>query len=334
MYIDQGHKVKTCLEASSVRPSSYYYKSNGNRKGKHASKYTKKCDGSVVRNSEIVEQIRQLLSHEFVDYGYIKVTHWLRKRRGYIINKKKVYRLMKAHKLLNPKREIQRQPRLWVKELVPQPDGVFEHLEIDIKYLHVPGRWRHVMQLTVLDIKSRYVLGYMQGYSIRKEDVIRLFEQIFALIKMPESYYIRCDNGSQFTANEVRSYFDKHSHAQQEFTRPATPEQNGHIEAFHSIIQRTICQRFQFEDVQDLQQTMARFIKFYNTDRIHSGIDYECPLYEVRKHRPLFKPVWVADYSMDNPLLSIQSQGLAIEESEAGGQQLLINGVKRICSSF
>ncbi|NND05830.1 MAG: transposase [Saprospiraceae bacterium] len=49
-----------------------------------------------------------------MDYGYIKVTHWLRKRRGYLINKKKVYRLMKDHKLLNSNRLIQRQPRLWV----------------------------------------------------------------------------------------------------------------------------------------------------------------------------------------------------------------------------
>jgi len=319
MYIDRGHKVGLCLKAALVHPSSYYYTEKGSRKGKLASKHTRKNNGTWISNAIVVEQIRTLLKHEFVDYGYIKVTHWLRKRKGYIINKKKVYRLMKEHKLLNPKRRIQRQSRLWVKDLVPQSDGIFEHLEIDIKYIHIPGIWKNVMQLTVLDVKSRYVLGYTQGYSIKNQDVIDLFDKIFSIIKMPESYFIRCDNGSQFTAHSVRKYFTNRSGAQQEFTWPATPEQNGHIEAFHSIIERTVCQRFYFENFDSLKQTMERFIHFYNTDRIHSGIDYECPLFEIRKHRPGFKPAWVVGCSNDKPLLSHQIKGLALEESTVGG---------------
>lgn len=319
MFIDQGHKVDICLKAASVSPSSYYYKISGIRKGRLPSGFTRKYDGAEVRNEEIIEQIRQLLRGEFVDYGYIKVTHWLRKRKDYLINKKKVYRLMKDHNLLNPRREVQRQPRLWVVDLVPKPDGIFDHLEIDIKYLHIHGTWKNVMQLTVIDVKSRYVLGYTQGYSIRKEDVIRLFKKIFAIVKMPQSYFIRCDNGSQFTATLVRQFFNDCSGAQQEFTKPSTPEQNGHIEAFHSILQRTICNRFMFEDLADLRSTMARFIAYYNTDRIHSGIHYECPLFEIRKHRPNFIPKWVVDYSPGNPLLSHQMEGLAGEEFTRGG---------------
>jgi len=319
MYVDQGHKVRLCCEAVWLNVSSYYYLNKTGRPGKSASTYTLKRDGTAVSNEVVVDEIRDLLNHEFVDYGYIKVCYWLRKRRGYLINKKKVYRLMKEHKLLNTKRKIERQARLWVTELVPQPDGIFEHVEVDIKYIHVQGSWRNVMQMTVLDVKSRYVLGYTQGYRIGQKDVVRLFEKIFSTIDFPTSYYIRCDNGSQFVAHRVRRFFDQTSGAKQEFTRPATPEQNGHIEAFHSIIQRTICDRFQFEDFADLRATMERFIHFYNTDRIHSGIDYECPLFEVRKHRPTFEPRWVVDYSGDNPLLGHQIQGLALEESTVGG---------------
>lgn len=320
MYIDQGHKVKTCLTATEVSASSYYYEIKGGRRGKSSSSFTRKVDGSVVSNDEVVDQIRTLLAHEFVDYGYIKVTHWLRKRQGYLINKKKVYRLMRTHKLLNTKLTRLKQARLWVQELVPQPDGIFEHLEIDIKYVHIHGTRRNAMQLSVLDVKSRYVLGYTLDHNIRKEEVIRLFEKIFSIIEFPQTYFIRCDNGSQFVAKEVRRFFEQRSGAQQEFTRPSTPEQNGHIEAFHSIIQRTICYRFQFENFTELQNTMARFIKFYNTDRIHSGINYECPLHEVRKCRPGFKPVWVADFSNDKSLLSNQFEGLAFGKGAVGRQ--------------
>ena len=83
MFIDQGHKVKVCLKAASVNPSSYYYKSSGGRKGRLPSGYTRRYNGEVVRNKVVVEQIRALLKHEFVDYGYIKVAHWLRKRKRY-----------------------------------------------------------------------------------------------------------------------------------------------------------------------------------------------------------------------------------------------------------
>lgn len=36
-----------------------------------------------------------------MDYEYIKVTQWLRKEKGCLINKKKVYGLMKEAGLLN-----------------------------------------------------------------------------------------------------------------------------------------------------------------------------------------------------------------------------------------
>jgi len=319
MYISQGHKIKICLKASSLNSSTYYYKPKTGGRGKKASTKTLRQDGVWIQNTQVVEQIIELLGHEFVDYGYIKVCHWLRKRKGYIINKKKVYRLMKEHNLLNPSKFIQRSPRLWVSELVPDPQVVFENLEIDIKYIYVQGTRTNAMQLTVLDVKSRYVLGYCMGNSIRKKDVINLFEKIFALFNMPEKFYIRCDNGSQFVANEVRQYFDMHPGAQQEFTRPATPEQNGHIESFHAIIARVICQRFVFEDFEDLKQTMKRFIKFYNTDRIHSGIKYECPGFIVKNENPDFIPQWVADNSIDKSLLSNQWEGLEMEVADVDG---------------
>ena len=333
MYVDQGHKVTTSLKAAGISASSFYYQSRGGRVGKHPSMYTRKLDGELVTNDVVVSEIRSLLNHEFVDYGYIKVAHWLRKRRGYLINKKKVFRLMRENKLLNAKQKIQRAPRLWVEELVPQPDGVFEHLEIDIKYIHIHGTRRNIMQLSVLDVKSRYVLGYVQRMSIKQQDVIRLFKKIFSIIAFPKSYFIRCDNGSQFVAIEVRKYFNQCSGAHQEFTRPCTPEQNGHIEAFHSIIQRTLCQRFQFDDFEDLKSVMARFIAFYNTDRIHSGIGYECPLFEIRKTRPAFKAVWIVDYPNDNPLLSYQDEGLALGEDTVSTQLKYSNNHKRILSS-
>jgi transposase InsO family protein len=63
----------------------------------------------------------------------------------------------------------------------------------------------------------------------------------------------------------------------QEFTKPATPEQNAHIESYHSIAERVICQKYQFDDLKEFQKTMERFKYFYNFKRIHSGVGYKSP---------------------------------------------------------
>ena len=52
-----------------------------------------------VSDEEIVREIEELLSGKFVLYGYRKVTAAVR-RKGYVINHKKVYRLMRERGLL------------------------------------------------------------------------------------------------------------------------------------------------------------------------------------------------------------------------------------------
>lgn len=63
----------------------------------------------------------------------------------------------------------------------------------------------------------------------------------------------------------------------QEFTRPATPQQNGHIEAYHSIIENAICSRYELQNLQETDILFQRWDRFYNMDRLHSGIGYLSP---------------------------------------------------------
>jgi transposase InsO family protein len=80
----------------------------------------------------------------------------------------------------------------------------------------------------------------------------------------------------RFIADLVQKYF-KDKNVTQEFTKPATPEQNAHIESYHSIMERTICKKYQFDDIEEARNTLERFKKFYNFERIHSGTDYKSP---------------------------------------------------------
>lgn len=277
-FIAQGFPISRVLKIVGIASSSYYYmpKDNPKQKGIRKSTHTRTIDGKWISNSIVVKQIEDLLEEEFVDYGYRKVTHWLRQHKKYIINEKKVYRLMSEHKLLNHKTKHRRTPRRWVKDLVPQPSGVLDYLEFDIKYIYVHGQRTHALLLTVIDVASRWVLGQYMGWKISKYEVKDLFDKIFAHYQLPRKIHVRNDNGSQFEARLIQEYFiDKG--VIQEFTLPATPQQNAHIESYHSIVESVICQKYEFVDLTEAQDTFNRWIKFYNFDRIHSGIQYLSP---------------------------------------------------------
>lgn len=60
---------------------------------------TCKQDGELVENTEVVNQVEIILQQEFCCCGYKNVWDEL-KDLGYMINHKKVYRLMKINHLL------------------------------------------------------------------------------------------------------------------------------------------------------------------------------------------------------------------------------------------
>jgi putative transposase len=97
----------------------------------------------------------------------------------------------------------------------------------------------------------------MLEYNIRKGDVLLLLSLLMLEYNIT-SFTIRNDNGSQFIANVVREYL-KEKGVTQEFTHVATPEENSYIETYHSIIQREVIERFEFESIHDAKAVFYRY---------------------------------------------------------------------------
>ena len=93
--------------------------------------------------------------------------------------------------------------KTWVKELLPVTEKPFDYLEFDIKYIRVDGTGRNAMLLTVVDVLSRYNMGHLLQYSIKKEVVVELFKDIFSRFAFPTRITVRSDNGSQFIAERT-----------------------------------------------------------------------------------------------------------------------------------
>ena len=255
--------------------SSWYYTPTDQVRGRKPSTHTLRESGSLVSNQQVLARIKELLREEFVCYGYEKITSQLRDE-GFLINAKKVYRLMKEAHLLHSHHRIRTNGRRrFVQMRKIEATYPMQHLSMDIKYVYIHGERRNAYLLTVMDIFTRRVLGHLLKASIRQYDVILLMDGIIRTYPI-KNMTIRNDNGSQFIANNVRKYLDEQDIIQ-EFTHIATPEENAYIEALHSNLEREVIRRYWFDSLFYAKWKIKEYYKFYNSKRKHRSLDMQSP---------------------------------------------------------
>lgn len=276
--------MEKALAIAGISKSSYYYRPRKGKPGAKPSQFTRLISErgeSSEPDETVVERIRDILSGGFVDYGYHKVCGQLQ-LEGYVINHKKTYRLMKENKLLNPQSLRKGLGRSYVKYRVVKPTRPLEILEMDIKYVYVPGQGRNAFVLTIIDTFTRAVLGWKAGFSMTRMEVKALWENVIEehlqgadLLARGLKATIRSDNGAQFLAKLVREFLAD-NHLLLENTHPYTPQENGHIESFHAILAKAL-DGYEFENLEHLEKTLEDFYHFYNEQRIHSSICFLSP---------------------------------------------------------
>jgi transposase InsO family protein len=260
---------------SQLKHSSFYYKKSERKRGIRPSTHTVNSDGELLENAVVVSDIEKVLHQEFCCYGYRNMTEEL-KEMGWIINHKKVYRLMKEHRLLyNGKIRPQPFQREFIRFRNPKAQKPLQYLSMDIKYVYIHGWRRNVFLLTVMDIYSRKVLIHMLRSSIKKGDVLVMLSLMLLEYKT-EGMSIRNDNGSQFIANAVREFL-KEKGILQQFSHVATPEDNAFIEALHSNLQREVIDRFEFDSIYHAQMIIDRYYTWYNKRRRHGSLKRKTP---------------------------------------------------------
>jgi putative transposase len=264
--------------------SSWYYKPRLGKKGIKASTHTCKSDGEIVSNEQVLTDIKNILTGDLEFYGYEKVT-WELHDLNYIINKKKVYRLMSEANLLMTRNRIKTNgTRQFVQFRCINAQKPLQYLVMDIKYIYIHQEKKFAYLLTVMDVCSRFALGHLLKYSIRKHDVILLLDGILQGLKT-EGIIIRNDNGSQFLAHNVRQYLKDNS-ITQEFTHIATPEENAYIESFHSNITRELINRCWFDSIYHARLKIGEYYRIYNFKRKHRSLKRKSPYQYIKSFFP------------------------------------------------
>jgi len=286
MYTKHNISKTKLIDMVGLVHSSYYRKPNEGRKGNKPSKFTYHSKKGLVTQDNVIESVRSILNHKFIDCGYRLMTSYL-KRDGFTINHKKLYRIMKEANLLKLDDRIDRSGsgRNFVKFRKVKTERPFECLEMDIKMVWIPSAGKNAYLLSVIDVHTRRILIDLFSYSIKQEQVIELLSKLFMQYQYPENIVIRSDNGSQFIAKNVREYLGLIG-VDQEFTHIATPEENAHVEAYHGILRKEVFQRFEYRTFGEIEKILKEYVLFYNQERLHGLLGRITPMekWEADKH--------------------------------------------------
>lgn len=317
------------LAWSGLPSSNFYYKARYGRPGRKPSATTLKTDGTTVDNCFVVDAIKSILGIEFLCYGYVPVTDELFDR-GFLINHKKVYRIMSENRLLCGKVIVAHAgKRQFVRFRKISAQYPMQHMCMDIKYIYIQGEKKYTYLLSLIDVFTRKIMGYVFKPSIKQHDVLWLLSGVIG-VNQTRSITIRNDNGSQFIAKSVRKYLEEIK-VNQEFSHISTPEDNAYIEAFHSILERELTSRYEFDSTFHAEMKIAQYMFTYNNIRKHGSIGLRTPQQawneyfsssSTDNHREAIEPAGLSRLADLNNKNSIQKSAMHFNLDKSRGSAI------------
>lgn len=177
-YIALGLKRDQALSFTGLTRHQYYYNpKSGSRGVKPCTEVLRHTGDKVEKysNEEIKSHMIDIQSNEDLLCGHQRMTNQLQPR-GFYINHQKVFRLMKEHQLLLPKKP--RPPKTYVKYHILMPSCPLSQLEMDIKFVWVEQHRRHALILSVIDVFTQRILDWHVGMSITQHTVKEVFKGV------------------------------------------------------------------------------------------------------------------------------------------------------------
>ena len=221
---------------------------------------------------------RIALEHQGL-YGYRRITAELR-RRGMLVNHKRVARLMRGDDFLaaptrGPKRYRRRdvvQVNLAAGMTLTGTDQLWV---ADIT--HVRLKREFVYLAVVLDRFSRRVVGWALDRTLTSRLPMAALARALKERKPHSGLVHHSDRGTQYVDAGYRRMLRRHGIVPS-VSRPCSPGDNANCESFFRTLKREeICAK-EYRDLEDLRISISRFIEtYYNGKRLHSALGYQPP---------------------------------------------------------
>ncbi len=155
-----------------------------------------------------------------------------------------------------------------------QPLKPHEHWHVDVSCLNICGTLFYF--IGILDGCSRYIVHWDIRTSITEGDIAIVIEG--AKEKFPNAGpRIISDNGPQFIAKDFKEYI-RLSGMTHVRTSSCYPQSNGKLERFHGTLKAECIRPNTPVSLDDAKQTVTKFVKYCNNERLHRSIGFVTPL--------------------------------------------------------
>ena len=260
--VSGGFRLDLLLEAARLPRSTYYYQ-------------LKELDG-YDKDKEIKAEIQEIYYEHKGNYGYRRITLELR-NRGFVVNHKKVQRLMK---ILGLSARIRRKRKYssYQGEIGKKADNLtqrqfeaakpMEKCYTDVTEFAIPVSNQKLYLSPVLDGFNSEIIAYNLSTSPNLEQVKAMLDQAFG-----EDYYtntiLHSDQGWQYQHQYYHRFLEDKG-IQPSMSRKGNSPDNGMMESFFGILKSEMFYGYEntFHSLEQLEQAIVDYIDYYNNKRI------------------------------------------------------------------
>lgn len=245
-----------------------------------------RCPDDKSRDTEIRSKIHAI-ALEYPKYGYRRIAAELR-HRGYIVNRKKVLRLMREDNLLclrkrftplttNSNHNYMTYPNLARYMSVTDINQLWV---VDITYIQLPNEFVYLAM--VMEVHSRRCIGWDLSRSINTELALNALK-MGIMGREKEGHSIEglvhhSDQGVQYCSNDYVDCLNEHG-IQISMSRRGNPYDNAFAESFMKTLKYEEVYMKEYRTFNEALQNIGQFIEeIYNRKRLHSSIGYVSPM--------------------------------------------------------
>lgn len=186
-----------------------------------------------------------------------------------------MYRILRKNSLVRERRNILRHPQYNKPELLAEaPNEVWSW---DITKLKGPKKWCYYHLYVILDIYSRYVVGWMVASRESGAYAKDLIEETCKRQDINgDSLFIHSDRGTAMTSKSVALLMADLG-ITKSLGRPQVSNDNPFSESHFKTLKYQPMFPKQFGCLEDARQFCSNFFDWYNNEHYHSGISLMTP---------------------------------------------------------
>lgn len=144
---------------------------------------------------------------------------------------------------------------------------------MDISY--IPMKTGYMYLLAIIDLKSRYIVGWSLSNTMETAWVNATLEVAFSRYGTPE--IINTDQGSQFTSSEYIDFIKSKENIQISMDGKGRAIDNVYIERFFRTIKYEKLYLQELSNGHEVEKACSEFIDYYNLHRDHSSLQDKTP---------------------------------------------------------